>query len=446
MKKKITSFFTSPYLTIFLFALGFFPYLAYLVVKSEEAVTISLGIEILLGGTDIPSFIAKNIFARFYFFFFLFHLFARLYVGWKKDFSPPQPSKINSDYIITTSLLYSVVIPGKGWRGKVHSFLKGFSFGEEGNKVIAWRRKSSLFKRSWQLGLLIFLFGFLLSILSREAGFLKIGEGEIVEKTSLLSVYRYDWLFPEKKVSLPLPFQRVMLQEVNPALDENLSPQGGLIIERPVSASLLYETEGEEGKFEVGVYPPKIFKGYVFLISEFGLGPRLYIERNGEVYFDSYFKTKIFPGVQNEDVIEFKGLPYRISLELEEKKPINLREASYKVQVFKGREKIAEGRVSPYRPLSFEGYKISIPETRFWVGLSVISDAGLYISMFGFFIFFLFLLLHLLGIVFIGDEEFYFVVEEKKRKERVFVGVKTSLFKRWKGKKRFREMIREIEG
>jgi hypothetical protein len=66
--------------------------------------------------------------------------------------------------------------------------------------------------------------------------------------------------------------------------------------------------------------------------------------------------------------------------------------------------------------------------------------------MFGFFIFLFFLLLHLFGIVFIGDEEFYFAVEEKGRKERVFVGVKASLFKRWKGKKRFREMIREIEG
>jgi hypothetical protein len=445
MKRRIIFFLSSPYLTIFLFALGFFPYLAYLVIKGGEAATVSFGIEILLGGTDIPSFIAKNIFARFYFFFFLFHLFFRLYVGFKKDSSLAELKKIDADYIITSSLLYSVVKPKRKWREKMHAFLRDFNFSEEEEKIIAWKRKSPLLKRGWQLGLLIFFLGFLLSILSREAGFVKIGEGEIIERSSPLPSYRYDWLFPEKKVSLPLPFQRVMLQEVDPALDENLSPKKGLIIERPISANLLYEMEGEEGEVKIKVYPPKIFKGYAFLVSEFGLGPRLRIKKSGEVIYDSYFKTEIFPGVQNNDLLQFGNLPFKLSLELEEKKPINLREASYEVRVFKGKEKIAQGKVSPFHPLSFNSYEVSISETRFWVGISIVSDVGLYISIFGFLIFLLFLFLHLFGLIFLGEEEYYFVKERKGRKERIFVGVKTSLFKRWKGRRRFREMIKEIE-
>lgn len=445
--KKWLEVFSSRWATIVLFLSGFLPYLAYLVFASRESVTLVAGVEVLTGGVDIPSIIIKSFWAKLYFILFFLQLSGRFWLSFKRDLALPSLEKVDADSIMVTSHLYTVIKPSAGWKDKTSSFFKkGFLKVEKGGKITFLRRPLPYFKRAWQLGLLLILPSFFISFASREAGILRLGEGEAIQKTALLETYRYDWMFPEKGKSLSLPFEAVVLDEVEPHLNENLQPSGGFLIERPITAHLSYLSASGESRFKVGVYPPALAGGRYFLVSEFGLGPRLVIEKNKQPLIDTYFKTEISPGFQSADRIELATLPFQINLALIEKKPADLRKAAYQVTIVgeKGR-KLAKGVVSPQSFLEFGSFRLFIPETRYWVGLSIVKDDGFFLFFLGFFLFAFFLLLHIGAFIFYGREGFLFVLERRGQDKRLFLGVESSFWARLKAKKRFRSLVKTLE-
>ncbi len=445
--KRWWAVFFSRWATLVLFLGGFLPYLAYLVFAGGESVTLVAGVEVLTGGVDIPSIIIKSLWAKLYFLLFFLQVSGRFWLSFKRELDLPSLEKVDADHIVAASYLYTVIKPQASWKDKASSFFKkGFLKVEEGNKTAFLRQPLPHFKRAWQLGLLLILLSFFVSFASRQAGIFHLGEGEVVQKAASLKTYRYDWMFPEERKPLSLPFETVILEEVDPHLNENLQPIGGFLIERPITAHLSYLSASGESNFKVGVYPPTLVGGRLFSVCEFGLGPRLVIEENGQLLVDTYFKTDISPVRQSSDQIELANLPFQIGLTLIEKKPIDLRRAAYQVTILgeKGR-KLAEGKVSPQGFLRFGRYRLFIPETRYWVGLSTVKDEGLFIFFFGLFVFVIFFLLHLGGVLFYGKEQFFFAVEGRGRDKRLFLGVDASFWSRLKVRKRFRKLVKELE-
>jgi hypothetical protein len=445
--KRWLAVFSSRWTTVVLFLGGFLPYLAYLVFAGRESVTLVAGVEVLTGGVDIPVLIARSFWAKAYFILFLLQLIGRFWTSFARELALPSLEEIDADHIVAASRFYTVVKPYVSWRDKVNSFFKrGFLKVERGQKIAFLRRPLPHFKRAWQLGLLLVLFSFFISFISREAGILRLGEGEVVQRAALLETYRYDWEFPEKEKALSLPFEAIILNEVEPHLDKNLQPSGGFLIERPITAHLSYLSPKGESSFKVGVYPPALISGSFFLVSEFGLGPRLIIEEKGQPLVDTYFKTEISPGRRSSDQIDLADFPFRITLTLVERKPIDLRKAAYQfILVGEKGEKLAEGIVSPQSFLKFGHYRFFIPETRYWVGLSIVKDKGFPLFFFGLSLFTIFFLIHIGLVLFYGREKFLFVLEGRGRDKRLYLGVEASFWSRSRAEKRFRSLVKELE-
>lgn len=142
--------------------------------------------------------------------------------------------------------------------------------------------------------------------------------------------------------------------------------------------------------YRVTAFPPTPAKGTFFYILSFGIAPGMKLTQNGKVIEEGVNPLRLLPpGV----VDEFKraDLPYKFSLRLAEERVIekgalrtkiyNLKDPSYYLEIYKGAQKIFDGRV--LGSVSFEGYTLEFTAHDYWVRMGVVKDNGNFLIVIG---------------------------------------------------------------
>jgi len=212
------------------------------------------------------------------------------------------------------------------------------------------------------LGIIIFMLGFFLSILTRDVDYAILGEGQ---------GYSPPWegytLFVERVAS---PLKERYL---------DIEPEKGFLRYEPV-VSL---SDGSS-RWEVRPYPPRRIGRTYFHILDFGIAPGIRLTEGRRILQEGYMILRLLPP-GNQDYFEIEPYPYRFYIKLAPERFIekgnligrsyNLLKPRYDLRVMKGEETMAKG-ISDSR-IEFGGFSLELFGPVPWVRMEVVRDMGL---------------------------------------------------------------------
>jgi cytochrome c biogenesis protein ResB len=137
------------------------------------------------------------------------------------------------------------------------------------------------------------------------------------------------------------------------------------------------------------VNKPANFRGYQFCLNEYGNAPRLVLERNGKTLFDCYLNLRhplegdrfeLQPGMQ-AFVMFFPDF-YREGDKIGSRSrrpdnPVTL------IRLFRGDQELFNGLFKPGDQEQWEEIRISVPDYRHWVTLTVTKEQGVLLVIMG---------------------------------------------------------------
>ena len=193
--------------------------------------------------------------------------------------------------------------------------------------------------------------------------------------------------------TIPWSKKRFAVMNVRPGIKERF-----LDIEQDAPSAiftrepLLLITDFEK-TYRIGAFPPTRIDGTFFHILNSNIAPSIELRnQNGEIIEKGDLALQILPA-GNTDFAHLSNLPYRITMKLlpsgELKrgevlaKEYNLEERLYEIKVYRIKNPeeagvlIAQG--ISRKPLSFDGYTLTVTGHTYWVLLEVVRDDAVYI-------------------------------------------------------------------
>ncbi len=229
--------------------------------------------------------------------------------------------------------------------------------------------------------LFLLLFAFMVSLYTRVSTMIFIGEGQsMILSSGERSPYSYN--YENMKIDEALPV--VTLDEVKVLHRRDMSSFHRKILQQSVSAELTPLNNPSLSEINVGSWPPRLFDGNFLQIIYFGLAPRIsLVDKSGSRILDGFKILRIL-SEGGEDGFDIEGTPYRIDLmwypeDGVDAEYIDLRNPVYSVKVRKQGVVIFDDKLEQHKKVNFENLEMLIPETRFWIGLGVMKDYGMYI-------------------------------------------------------------------
>lgn len=449
--RKLFRFASARWLTPVLGGAGFLAFLISLVLGASESRQVAAGIEISFGGAEITRLVATNPLAWSYFALLVTHLFCRWLAAVLADRDEPDISLAEKDHILADAWRYGIVLDSEDWERVAEDTLSRGAMASAGAGRAVYRvRPSNIPLRTWQLGLIVFAMGLVLSTVVRQSGTVELGEGQVLGPGTQMKISRYDWRFPTD-LAAPMPFEALRLDQggVDLGLDSKLLPRNGPILRWPIAARLAYLDDGEERGFVARSYPPILANGQLVSLNGVGLGPRVVLEQDGRTVLDTFTRLDIVPGRSTESSVTFEQLPYSLRFKLLPSTQSSALDSSYQLLVVDdrgGRGIVASQTVGPFsESLVFAGWRISVPETRAWVSVSITRDPALALVGVG-------LLMTLAGllawfvVLAIGWEQWMFVEADAAKGTRLYVGVDASRTRRSRARRRLETMLRTLGG
>lgn len=445
--KRIPRLFSSRRLTPFLILPGVIGYGFYLASSGDQAVMLSTGFEVLQGGVDVSAFV-RSAFGAPYVVIVVLHLFARIVASWSDSRKEPDLYGFDAESIVADADAYSVVVPGVAWLESAESALPGMYFRDVEGRAVFWRRPQAWTGQLWKIGLLSMFAAMLLSMFVRQAGVLRVGDGEIVE-SPVGVMAGYDWRWPdETDVHLPVDAIGVNLGTVDPGIDENLTPRPAGALSSAVTAEVAVAgSDFDPVMRRVGMWPPSLIRGDLVSVVRVGVAPHLVVRGTEGLVFDGYDKLDIMPGDANAAEIRLEGFPYHIRLTLDSEPPFLMREATYFAEIVDAEGAlVASGTVGvTERSLDASGFALDIPESNWWVGIAWVHDPALWVLLGG-------MVLLIIGVgarilaAARGRITYSLVVEDTSHGRRLYIGMDSSPFARRRERVRFAAVVRTLEG
>jgi hypothetical protein len=275
-----------------------------------------------------------------------------------------------------------------------------------------------------------------------------IGEGQVLSAGTPATISRYDWRFPTSGV-FPVAVDALRLDQgaVDLGLDDRLQPRKGPLLRWPLSARLSYLSGNQERGFVARPFPPAVVHGYLMTLTGVGLGPRLVVERAGRTVIDTYAQLDIVPGYSTDASLTIDALPYTLDFKLLPEARAEVLDSSYRLRLVderSGGAVVASQTVGPdARSLSYGGWRISVPETRTWVSLSVTRDPAMLLVALGVIMVFVGFAGWLVVLA-VGHERWVLVETREDRTHRLYVGLDASLTARPRSRRRFEALLRAL--
>lgn len=399
--KAFIDFLFSPVFTLVLIGGGSLYYLLVVVLTGRE--TLTLTAEIALwesSGGDIPGLVYQSWPAKLFFLLLIVNFLGRAIRTLFRDQEKTREKEFLSGENILSYAnhqVFSFERKPDELAEKIISLLKKLGY------QVFWERKNSAWrakavKNQFQVKLvflikfsLILIFaGLIFSFAFRRGGQIFLGEGEaLYGRQASLEWSNYTWAPPKEKGNLYFPFDYLGVISIDPALKPGYQPQKSwLIFKHPFRAQVEVGLENQAHQLSLSVYPPAYFKGYFLFLSRLGFGPLISIrDSEGKELYHRYHKVNIFPSGA-EDMIETPLFEEKIFLSLAlpkkgEKYVPSARQPVYLLKIVKGGKIVLERLLYPGDFVEYQGYYLSIPETLFWVGIVILQDWGIYLSLFG---------------------------------------------------------------
>ena len=433
-----------PWFTPLIVAAGVVPYFVSLIFASSGTRTLSQGIDVLFGGADLLKLLSTSRLTQFYLLVLVIHLAARIAIAALRDGEPPRASEADAEHIMASAYRYAVVPCPDDWVERVRSIREGMRGAVSGECVVVWKFAPRWPKRVGQAGLLLLLAGVLLSGLTRTAGIVNVGEGQVISKAEPMPVYRYDWRFPSPGTQVTFPFKGLTIDAggIDPAIGPDLNPVGGnWLVRWPIKATLLYDMGNGAEKVVVPTWLPAVVHGRLLAVTKIGLAPDISIIRGTEGLAGEYKVTTMFPGIGDSAVYDKPELPFVVRLRLIADKPFIVRGARYNAEVVSRRGKVlARGEVSPVSPLKWQDYQLDIADTTYWVGIAVIDDKGAWVVLVGALLAVVGGLAHAGVAAFAGDVRLAIVKEQTPAGDRLFAGA----FASWSARDRAAQTLERL--
>jgi hypothetical protein len=212
------------------------------------------------------------------------------------------------------------------------------------------------------VGLMLFFTGYFLSVTSRQAAQIIVGEGN--------------------NVSPPWSSNQYVIAAIDPGLKDRLSSADihqGLFAYQP----FIRLTDKAAELHKVGAFPPSKIDGTYYHILNFGIAPEINLLKNNRLQERGYMILRILePG--SSDFFEIVPLPYRFVVSMAPEKTLqegdtvvsefNLKAPSYQVTVYRGDKIVAEG--NPEKDVHFDGFSLRFSKSTFWTQLEAVKDRG----------------------------------------------------------------------
>ncbi len=427
-------------------------FLVYLMATGRQTIMLSQGIDVLSGGVDVPGLIARGSWWGVYAVVLVAHVLARLVRTSIVQAAVPDPREVDAEHILARAGFYTVVVPPEDWVACASQAIPGswYVADDEGTRAVFWSGPKPWLRQLWRYALWLVLAGMFLSFFTRVGTYERIGDGEALAPPRDAELYRYDWRFPlpAARVTHGVDVFGVVDGSVAPALDPSglFVPKGYLL--RPVTADVVYGRADSAAK-RTAMWPPRIFGTKFISIVDMGLAPHMVVVRDGEVIVDTYTKSIISPGLSDTGMLSLEGVPFLVEIAAPSG-VLPVPYAEFRVRAVKeGAAKVtsesvlASGVVSPVQSLEVGEYALSIPESRWWVGLSVTSDPGLWVVVVG-----LIILTVALGVRFwvsvVGSQRFEMVVVQTEQGARLYVGADASWFARRRAERSLRAVAQAM--
>lgn len=424
------------------------PILAYiinLVGTGSQTVMLSQGIDVLTGGVDLPHLMSNNAWVAAYAAVLLAHVLARLVRTSIADAQTPNAEVVDAEHILARSSAYTVVAPAEDWVTRASQAIPNswYVTNEQESKAIFWSGPRLWLRRLWRYAGWLLLFGLFVSVLTRVALYVRVGDGQALQAPVITQVYRYDWRFPVTGVTPQLDAGVIGVVDgtVNPSISEagTFVPRGYL--SRPVVADVVLGKSSYDAK-QVPMWIPTLFGGRFVTLVDMGLAPHVVVTKDGAVVLDTYGKIEIAPGMGDRDVMELEGLPFALDLTL--KPGINpVPYAEFTARAVRGASVVASGTISPVSQLEAQGYSIAISENRWWVGVSIVRDPGLWIFIVGSILLAVALLIRL-WVFAKGSQRYEMIVASTEQGPRLYIGAEASWSARRKAERRLRSVASAV--
>jgi len=237
-----------------------------------------------------------------------------------------------------------------------------------GNLVRASRARlktGTLYFLLWVIlpaGLLLYGTAFFLSLSSRQAGNMILGEGD---------PFKPPWSSAEYRVS------KINLGMPDKFLDIDFEKGSGIFQYEP----RITLQNGLGAESTVGAFPPASYDGTYFHILNFGIAPKVTVKEVGVVISESYAPLRIIvPGTT--DNLSIPTVPFRFQIGMEpvriiEKGSVKAAEFSlhsprYSIRVYDGEKIIAEKR--GVGELQFDRFEVLLGEPAAWVQVEAVRD------------------------------------------------------------------------
>lgn len=473
---KIWQFCSSKALTLYLLGLLGAYYLTVIILTGRDVATLTRGIDIWVSqGGDLPLLLATNMWAKLFACLLILNLGARIARSLRqKDFrlAPAFAQGIDQNTIFQqpfhTVMNFQLKKTSQSKSDAVIRVLKSHGFlSNSASKGKSWRIYAIRGQvRFWPLfimkiGLLLCLSGLVLSMMTRTGGSTTIGEGQVIGADQVKpQTVRYSWRLSSevaKGASLSsLPWTYMKIESIDPGLNKDFSPKkNSWIFAHQVIADLVIATKSfKETSAKVRIYSPSYLSGYYLLLYRFGIGPEIRVQdATGQDIYRSSLFMNLLP-VGRQDFFEVPGLPYTFSLEIL-KGPVKLKREMitskdvhhpiYLLRIFRDKKEVFEQVVKPDGIVKYQDFVITIPRTRFWVGVGIIKDWGVPVVALGLTVSLIGLFFWLVLKVIINREELFFVLEPEGKYNRLYLGMKSERVKSWWSAGRFYRLAREID-
>ncbi len=234
--------------------------------------------------------------------------------------------------------------------------------------------KRALLTAALPLGLMLTFTGAFISITTRQAQWLMVLPGDMLQPSWSVEQYRVSEIDPGIHESI---------------LDIELEKGMGLFKFEP----MIMVQDSRSGVHRIGAFPPSRLGDTFFHVLNFGIAPSLSLSERGVLQAQEYVPLRMLePG--SSDTFSIEPLPYTFLVSLEAEKvhkkgdttaaEYNMRDPLYRIRVLKGQEVIAEEITKD--KIHFDDISVGFEKPVFWSQIEAVKDRGVYLLISGLFL------------------------------------------------------------